>query len=53
MNGPVTFHHSNPLKPARRVWMEVGPEMITTYPRGDDAGRTRPLRVILRTSRHE
>lgn len=30
--------------------MEVHPEMITTYPRGDESGRVRPLQTILCTS---
>ncbi|WWD19120.1 hypothetical protein CI109_103578 [Kwoniella shandongensis] len=46
--GPVTVHRPGSLKPARRVWMELSAEMVTTYPSADEAGRVRPLRSVLR-----
>jgi sterol 3beta-glucosyltransferase len=46
--GSVTLHSANPLKRARRVWMELSPDMLTAYPSADDAGRVRPLFSILR-----
>lgn len=46
--GPVTIHRPAALKPMKRVWMEISAEMLTTYPRGDEAGRVRPLRSLLR-----
>lgn len=46
MAGPVTLDRHG-LKTSRRLWMEVQAEMITTYPRGDESGRTRPLQTIL------
>ena len=45
--GPVTVHRPGAFKPMRRVWMELGPEMVTTYPSGDEDGRVRPLRSLL------
>jgi len=48
MAGPVTMHRHGPLVARRRLWMEVSAEMITTYPTGDEAGRTRPLQTVLR-----
>ncbi|KAK8854734.1 hypothetical protein IAR55_003473 [Kwoniella newhampshirensis] len=45
--GPVTVHRLGSLKPAKRVWMELSAEMVTTYPSADDAGRVRPLRSVL------
>lgn len=48
MSGPVTMHRSSPLKPPKRLWMEITLDMITTYPKGDEVGRVRPLRSILR-----
>jgi len=30
--------------------MELSAEMVTSYPSGDDAGRVRPLRSLLRES---
>ena len=46
--GPVTIHRPGSLKPTRRVWMELSADMCTSYPSGDDAGRVRPLRSLLR-----
>lgn len=46
-SGPITIHRSGALKSTRRVWLELSAEMITTYPRGDEAGRVRPLRCVL------
>lgn len=48
-SGPITIHKSG-LASARRVWMELGAEMATTYPRADEKGRVRPLRCILSES---
>nr|XP_031864085.1 uncharacterized protein CI109_000729 [Kwoniella shandongensis]KAA5531157.1 hypothetical protein CI109_000729 [Kwoniella shandongensis] len=48
--GPVTVHRPGSLKPARRVWMELSAEMVTTYPSADEAGRVRPLRSVLLSS---
>ncbi len=45
--GPVTVHRPGALKPMRRLWMELSPEMVTSYPSGDDAGRVRPMRSLL------
>ncbi|CAK9780636.1 hypothetical protein CC85DRAFT_329264 [Cutaneotrichosporon oleaginosum] len=45
--GPVTVHRSNLYKPKQRVWLELSPEMITTYPSGDEKSRVRPLFSIL------
>ncbi|BEI98763.1 hypothetical protein CcaverHIS631_0310620 [Cutaneotrichosporon cavernicola] len=45
--GPVTVHHSSIYKPKQRVWMELSPEMITTYPAGDEKSRVRPIFSIL------
>lgn len=45
--GPVTVHRSSMYKVKRRVWMELSPEMITTYPSGDEKSRVRPLFSIL------
>lgn len=45
--GPVTVHRSVYYKAKRRVWMELSPEMITTYPSGDEKSRVRPLFSIL------
>lgn len=48
-SGAITIHRSNVLVPKpSRVWMELGPEMITTYPSADEEGRVKPLRSILR-----
>ena len=48
-SGPVTVHREHPkLAPrTRRLWMELGPDMITTYPSADEEGRVRPIRSIL------
>jgi sterol 3beta-glucosyltransferase len=46
-SGPVTVHRSSVYKPKQRVWMELSPEMITTYPSGDEKSRVRPLFSIL------
>ena len=46
-SGPVTVHRHAALRPARRLWMEISSEMITTYPSGDESGRVRPLKTIL------
>ena len=48
MSGPVTMHRSSAFRSPRRLWMEVSAEMITTYPNGNETGRVRPLRSILR-----
>lgn len=46
--GPVTMHRHSLIKSKKkRVWMELYPDMITTYPSADEAGRTRPLFSIL------
>lgn len=48
-SGPVTLHRrSGPVKSRKRVWMELSPDMLTTYPSADEAGRVRPLFSILR-----
>lgn len=44
--GPITVHQSG-LRPARREWMELTAEMLTTYPSADESGRTRPLQCVL------
>ena len=46
--GPITMHRTGPLTPSKRVWLDLGAEMITTYPSGDEADRVRPLRSVLR-----
>ena len=51
MEGPVTIHRWGPLT-SRRLWLEVTPEMITGYPGADEKGRVRPIRSVLRRSRH-
>ncbi|WVQ82114.1 hypothetical protein IAT38_004242 [Cryptococcus sp. DSM 104549] len=48
--GPITVHRPGTLKPAKRVWMELSSEMVTTFPSADEAGRVRPLRCILLSS---
>lgn len=45
--GPVTVHQSSLYKPKQRVWMELSPEMITTYPAGDEKSRVRPIFSLL------
>jgi hypothetical protein len=45
--GPVYVHRSNPLKRQRRVWLELAPDMLTSYPSADEAGRVHPLHSIL------
>lgn len=46
--GPVTINRHSVLKSKRkRVWMELSPDMLTTYPSADEAGRVRPLYSIL------
>lgn len=47
-SGNVTIHREGLIKSKKRVWMELTPEMLTTYPSGDEAGRVRPLYSILR-----
>lgn len=51
-SGPVTIHREGAkLAPrTRRLWMELGPDMITTYPSADEEGRVRPIRSILLAS---
>lgn len=44
--GPVTVHRSG-LKAKKRVWLELTPEMMTTYPAGDEESHNRPLYSIL------
>jgi hypothetical protein len=48
-SGPVTIHreHAKLAPRTRRLWMELGPDMITTYPSADEEGRVRPIRSIL------
>jgi sterol 3beta-glucosyltransferase len=43
--GAVTWHRHK--LPSARVWMELSPEMITTYPSANEAGRVRPIKSIL------
>lgn len=45
--GPMTLRRSGILRSKKRVWMELSPDMITTYPSADEAGRARPLITIL------
>ncbi|WRT68465.1 uncharacterized protein IL334_005441 [Kwoniella shivajii] len=42
--GVVTVHRS---LGARRVWMELTPEMVTTYASANESDRVRPLRSVL------
>ncbi|WWC71508.1 uncharacterized protein I206_105466 [Kwoniella pini CBS 10737] len=44
--GPVTIHRAG-IQQARRVWMELTPEMVTTYPSATENDRVRPIRSIL------
>lgn len=48
--GSVILHRGGLIKAKRRVWMELTPDMLTTYPSADEAGRVRPLVTVLRTS---
>ncbi|KAL7422545.1 hypothetical protein Q5752_003193 [Cryptotrichosporon argae] len=48
--GPVTVHGAGVFKSRRRVWLELSPDMITSYPSADEAGRVRPLITVLLTS---
>lgn len=48
-SGPVTVHRPGLLPPVRR-WFELTSDMVTSYPRADEAGRIRPLRCVLRES---
>lgn len=52
MAGPVTWHREGPLRSSRRLWMEIGTEMLTTYPSGNDTGRVRPIQTILLSAVH-
>jgi len=47
ISGSVVVHRDNPLKPRKRVWMELSPDMLTTYPSSTDSSRVRPLYSIL------
>ncbi|KAK6910724.1 hypothetical protein I203_104756 [Kwoniella mangroviensis CBS 8507] len=44
--GPVTIHRPG-LQQAKRVWMELTPEMVTTYPSANESDRVRPIRSVL------
>ncbi|KAJ9093731.1 hypothetical protein QFC21_006327 [Naganishia friedmannii] len=49
-SGPVTIRresHAKLTPKTRRLWMELGPDMITTYPSADEEGRVRPIRSVL------
>lgn len=46
-SGNVTVHREGLMKSKKKVWMELSPDMLTTYPAGDEAGRVRPLYSIL------
>ncbi|KAJ9123072.1 hypothetical protein QFC22_001261 [Naganishia vaughanmartiniae] len=49
-SGPVTIRresHAKLTPKTRRLWMELGPDMITTYPGADEEGRVRPIRSVL------
>ncbi|KAL1413559.1 hypothetical protein Q8F55_001333 [Vanrija albida] len=48
--GSVTLHRGGLIKNKRRVWMELTPDMLTTYPSADEAGRVRPLVTVLLSS---
>ncbi|WWC90647.1 uncharacterized protein L201_005583 [Kwoniella dendrophila CBS 6074] len=45
-SGPVTIHR-NGIQPSQRVWMELTPEMVTTYPSANESDRVRPIRSAL------
>jgi sterol 3beta-glucosyltransferase len=45
-SGPVTIHRPGLLPPVRR-WLELTADMVTSYPRADEAGRIRPIRCVL------
>ncbi|WVW85557.1 hypothetical protein I302_107595 [Kwoniella bestiolae CBS 10118] len=44
--GPVTVHRPG-LQQSKRVWMELTPEMVTTYPSANESDRVKPLRSVL------
>lgn len=46
--GPVWIHKPGRLSRRKRVWMELGGEMVTTYPDSSREGRTRPLKTLMR-----
>ncbi|OCF57503.1 hypothetical protein L486_04961 [Kwoniella mangroviensis CBS 10435] len=50
--GPVTIHRPG-LQQAKRVWMELTPEMVTTYPSANESDRVRPIRSVLLSSVRE
>ncbi|WWC63363.1 uncharacterized protein I303_105963 [Kwoniella dejecticola CBS 10117] len=47
--GPVTIHRSG-IQQAKRVWMELTPEMVTTYASANEDDRVRPIRSVLFSS---
>nr|XP_019044752.1 hypothetical protein I302_06665 [Kwoniella bestiolae CBS 10118]OCF23682.1 hypothetical protein I302_06665 [Kwoniella bestiolae CBS 10118] len=47
--GPVTVHRPG-LQQSKRVWMELTPEMVTTYPSANESDRVKPLRSVLLSS---
>ena len=50
-SGPVWIHRPGRLTRKRRVWLEIGAEMLSTFPDSSKEGRTRPLKSLMRESR--
>lgn len=46
-SGPVWIHRPGRLTKKRRVWLELGIDMMSTFPDSSKEGRTRPLKSLI------